>query len=49
MDNICGECKYLTMWYDIHEGEVYACGKETGRGTEDPFSEACKEFDLENT
>lgn len=46
-DCICVECKYLRMWYDKQGWEIYACGNEDGRGTDDPYEEACEQFERE--
>lgn len=43
-ETICGECKYLRMFYDKHDWEVFRCGNEEGRGTDDPEKDACKCF-----
>ncbi len=45
-DFICNECKHLTMFYDKHDWEIYACGHEDGRGTDDPYETACKYFEI---
>lgn len=44
-DCICGDCQYLRMWYDKQGWEIFSCGNEDGRGTEDPENVACRYFE----